>query len=169
MRITNDDIWRYLDSHRVVVTTNLGWAKSGANPMGRGVALQAAQRFPKLPMLYGEVCRRYRESTPVIEFGIVEGEPEVRLDMTKPSLIAKRGLILFPTKPFNKAAPQFSWKGDASIDLIERGAKQLAAGWKDVPVALPLVGCANGGLRDTDVIPILEKHLVGDNFLLVLR
>ena len=169
MRVTQGDLWDYRDTHRVVVPVNIGWTQVGENPMGRGVAKQAADRFPDLPAKYGNVCEHYRAVTPVVEFGVIAGRLEVRSTLTEPDPITRRGVILFPTKPLNVDAPHLSWRGPASLELIERGARQLAAGWSQVPVALPLVGCANGRLRDVDVIPILERYLTGDNFLLVLR
>ncbi len=159
-----------MPTHRVCVTTNIGWTtRGGRNPMGRGIALQAAQRFPDLPALYGVVCRSDREHTNVVEYKIGRtGALSGPLNAAS-ALFPSQGLIMFPTKPFNPDAPHLSWHGKASLDLIERGVHQLAGGWSNVPVALPLVGCANGGLRDTDVLPILERHLKADNFLLVLR
>ena len=152
------DIWEYLPTHAIVVPVNVGWTRAGRNVMGRGVALQAARRWPELPAIYGEACR-------------VAGAEMTVMSWQAP--YGKYWLVLFPVKPLNERAPWLSWRGPATLEMIERSADDLANlafawggrdGW---PIALPLVGCGNGGLREEDVLPILERHLAGDQFLLV--
>jgi hypothetical protein len=155
----------------IVVPVNIGWkkpgkdGKPGPNVMGRGVAAKAAERMgPVLPQLYGEFCAQHGAKTPVT------------FDLSS-------GLVLFPTKPLAEN-PAMSWKGKASLELIERSARQLAEmTWlnrkvvakntervpplEDDDVYVPLVGCGNGGLSVGDVVPILKEILVDDRFVLV--
>jgi hypothetical protein len=149
------NLWDYYDKGMwVVVTTNIGWKKDGSNPMGAGVAREAARRFPDLPMNYGIRCKKYQKNAAVWPF--LPGR-----------------LILFPTKPLNVEQPWLSWKSDSDYSLIERSAKQLAK-LIDIliqresitSVALPIVGCGNGNLEPKRVIQVLEKYL-NDTFILV--
>jgi hypothetical protein len=152
MNTVRGDLWEYADYGALVITTNIGWCRDGRNPMGRGVALQAAQRVIGLPGWYGKICKERGAATPVVEY-------------------AHRGklrLLLFPTKPLDALRPHMSWRNRASLALIERGLAQLAAEYT-TPVFLPLVGCANGGLREEDVLPLLHQYLTADNFTLVQR
>ena len=156
MKRKTDSLWRHHDEGRwVVITTNIGWKKDGDNPMGAGVAKEAAKRFPDLPTIYGVRCQKYRCDTAVWPF-----EPGK--------------LILFPTKPLNSNQPWLSWKNNSDYGLIEKSAKQLAylvfilreRGKFLSTVTLPMVGCGNGNLNPKRVTQILEKYL-DDTFLLV--
>lgn len=157
MREVYGNLWDYLPSHAVVVTTNVGWKKDGRNPMGRGVALEAAQRFPELPFWYGSYC--------------FDNEGDVGVVSWKPNRTESiEEIILFPTKPFNCHKPYLSWKSESSLELIEESTIQLARNWpREKSVVLPLPGCGNGGRKEEEVLPILRKYLVDDRFVLVRK
>lgn len=154
MREQIGNIWTWHQEGRwIVITTNIGWKKDGSNPMGAGIAKQAAERFEGLPEWYGKKCRKYRENTAV-------------------QVYRDGRLILFPTKALDIDRPWMSWKQDSSLDLIRRSTKQLSA-MIDIlddeifgDIGVPLVGCQNGNLRRKDVIPILQKYL-DDRFVLI--
>lgn len=148
------NLWDWEKSSLLVIPTNIGWKADGRNVMGAGLAKEAAARWHGLAEWYGKFCCEHREDTPVVRY---EWSP----------------LILFPVKPMSKLGPAMSWRLFASLELIERSAIQLSrwfeeTEWKD-SIAVPAVGCGNGRLRETDVIPVLEKHLVDDRFILVRR
>ncbi len=144
------NIWDYEVDHYIVIPTNIGWkAADKSNIMGRGVALQAAKKYPKLPLWYGLECSFAKAMTPVM-------------------LYPDAPLIMFPVKPLNEKEPWLSWRSNADLGLIERSAVQLKAFDKlDRPIALPMVGCGNGKLTPQDVRPILDKYLSDEKFLLV--
>jgi len=143
------DIWS-LAEHLKVIPTNVGWRKDGANVMGRGLAKQAEGRYPGLAEWYGGACQKMTSG------------PRIHL---------YEDLILFPVKPLNEDAPWLSWRSEASLEVIEKSAQQLArlarifhlAG----EIAVPLVGCGNGRLKEEDVLPILERYLNDNRFILV--
>lgn len=159
MQRTHKNIWTHnSEGGWIVITTNIGWKIDGSNPMGAGIARAAAERFPELPLWYGKKCRRHGQETGVLPYHPAK-------------------FFLFPTKPLSDQ-PWLSWKYDASLQLIMRSVRQLAAWIRFFesqnsapikPVGVPLVGCNNGNLRQRDVLPILEKHLSGDKFLLFSR
>ncbi len=151
MKIARGSLWDVeFYGHLKVVPINLGWKSSGANVMGRGVARQAAAKFPDLAMWLGQVCKNMASA-----------------DMVKINRYSN--LLMFPVKPLFKNAPHLSWQGDADFDLVERSARELASLWgSNQPIVLPLVGCGNGGLSPKKVLPMLFKHLHKDRFTLVL-
>lgn len=143
-------IWAYENTHALVIPTNLGWRmRDQSNIMGRGLALQAAKKYPDFPIWFGRECAARREATPVLVY---------------PSA----PLIAFPVKPLNAEAPWMSWKNKADLKLIERSAKQLAELKVERPIAVSMVGCGNGGLEMSDVRPILDRYLSHDRFTLIL-
>ena len=143
-------IWAYEKTHAIVIPTNIGWrARDQSNIMGRGLALQAAKKYPDFQLWFGRECAARLEMTPVLVY------PDAPL-------------IAFPVKPLNASAPWMSWKNKADLKLIERSAKQLAEIKVDRPVAVSLVGCGNGGCDIADVRPILDRHLSDDRFTLIL-
>ncbi len=146
-----------------MIPTNIGWKANGENPMGRGLAQEAAKRYPWLPDIYGQYCK------------LKESEAKVVFDM-------QSRMILFPTKPFNDDYPQLSWKSPACLDLIRKSAQELNAitlprkdeDWpKAKPlqtnhVFVPVVGCGNGLLNEDEVIEILKNEL-DDRYTLFLE
>jgi len=143
-------IWAYEKTHALVIPTNIGWkAKDQSNVMGRGLAQQAAKKYPDFQLWFGRECAARREATPVLLY------PDAHL-------------IAFPVKPLNPDAPWMSWKSKADLKLIERSAKQLSELKVDRPVAVSMVGCGNGGLDMADVRPILDRYLSRDEFTLIL-
>lgn len=116
------------------VPTNNETNARGDAIMGRGVALQAKERWPALPQVLGVKLRR--QGPGVYWF------PEWRL-------------ITFPTK--------HRWRERADIELIAASTLELAVlltgletvGWHLKTVVLPRPGCGNGGLRWEDVRPFV--------------
>ena len=162
MREVFGNLWDWYDAGAwVVVPCNVGWKRNGENVMGRGVAKQAKDRFAlkgiNLPLAVGTVFREaVRAGLPLTVFCA----PEWRV-------------IYFPTKPLNYVQPHLSWRNNATLGMIEASAWGLASYPTKIlldtttPIALPLVGTGCGGLREEDVLPILRKHLVSDQFVLV--
>jgi hypothetical protein len=145
VKLLAGDVWSLYDEGSwVVIPTNVGWRHDGSNVMGRGLARSAAQRFPHLPEWYGLLCRTG-------DHGLVA--------------ITDLRILCFPVKPLLQSAPHLSWDQKASPPLIERSAVELRAWLFHHPkshVALPLVGCGNGGLHPRIVIlllyPILQRE-----------
>lgn len=148
MKTFRGDIWSLLPGSLITIPTNCGWSTSGAGILGKGLALQAAQRFPKLAMWYGERCREFRENTPVLVYP--DGP-----------------LVLFPTKRLNVKLPWYSWRSPSTLEFIEQGLGQLIQLPIHQPVAVPLLGCGAGGLPEAEVVPMIERYLKDDRFTLV--
>ena len=164
MKVVRGDIWalaRERHSCAVVVPTNCGWTRSGANPMGRGVAQQAAALAgPELARWYGAYCRSHGAATPAV---LWRGAPSRGTGCPD--------LVLLPTKALTPEMPQLSWRGKSSLPLIERGLAQLSVMFNglDTEVLVPLLGCGSGGLAEEDVLPLMHRWLLSDRFMLVLR
>lgn len=154
MRRTRGNIWTFHRTHWVLVPTNVGFnLKEFEAIMGRGLALDAKRRFPDLPKWYGDVCMRQRKKTMFV-------------------LNHPHRLVLMPTKPFNEREPWNSWNCKSTIEFVEKQVAYLAQqnlDFWELPITLPLVGCGEGGLLAEDVMPVLERHLTSDLFLLVQR
>lgn len=148
MKAFRGDIWSLSASHFVIVPCNVGWTIAGIGVFGKGLALQAAQRFPKLPVWYGFQCQKFRENTPVLVY------PDA-------------ALVMFPTKPLNMKCPWHSWKGPSTLAFVEKGLAQLVQLQFARPVAVPLLGCGAGGLREQDVVELIGRYLKDDLFTLV--
>ena len=142
------DLWTFHEwGQPVVVPTNGSVNARGECVMGRGVALQAARKFPSLARDLGARIR-LTDDLRVLRF--------IQLN-----------LFAFPVK--------FHWREPADLVLIERSAAQLAMILDDLaengadvphPVYLPRVGCGNGRLLWKNVRPVLVRHL-DDRFTVV--
>ena len=150
MKVLRGSLWDpRLNNCVKVVPTNLGWKSNGENVMGRGVAKQATEKYQMLSSWYGWRCKAMADN-----------------ELTR--LYRYRDLVLFPVKSLDRLMPHMSWRQPASLELVEKSTIQLASFMGVDKVALPLVGCGNGGLDPCDVLPILQEHLRDDRFLLIL-
>lgn len=110
--------------------------------MGKGIALQFAERFKTNLKLYKEACKSGE---------LVVGR---MLAVTDADMQGERLIINFPTKK--------DWKHPSSYAYIEEGLKALVTLIKErhiTSIALPPLGCGNGGLQWAKVKPMIEGHL----------
>ncbi|WP_069660688.1 type II toxin-antitoxin system antitoxin DNA ADP-ribosyl glycohydrolase DarG [Arcticibacter eurypsychrophilus] len=110
--------------------------------MGKGIALQFKNRFANNYKVYKEACRV--KSFHVGELLVVQED-----DLTDKKLI-----INFPTKAH--------WRGDSRYEYIESGLQELRKLIIEKQVqsiALPPLGCGNGGLDWKKVQPMIDKYL----------
>ncbi|BCA53479.1 Appr-1-p processing protein [Nitrospira sp. KM1] len=134
--ITSGDILA-ADAEALVNTVNC------VGIMGRGIALQFRKAFPDNFKAYEAVCKR-KELQPgkMFVFGIN-------------SLTNPRYIINFPTKRH--------WKGKSRLTDIESGLKALVAEILRLgirSIAIPPLGCGQGGLDWGDVRPRIEQALM---------
>jgi hypothetical protein len=158
MREATGDIWTF-PSDAIAITTNGDVNGKGLAVMGRGVALQAAERFPDLRTALAESLRLYGN--------VVNCWDPYLLGAPQPDL----GLLLEdgeprPTLPYVVSFPvKAHWREPARPDLIRTSCLALremidVMGWDCV--VLPRPGCGNGGLAWDDVRPILME-IIGDD------
>lgn len=125
------DIWEELGAAVIAVTTSGTVTRKGNAVMSRGVANQAARRFPELPELLGGLLQRSGNHVHLLGHGIVS----------------------FPVEESAWANPEPS--------IISRSARELKEladreGWGKVLVPRP--GCGGGGLDWREVRPLLVEH-----------
>jgi hypothetical protein len=138
------DIWKLAVGHILCVTTNGFIKRNGSAVMGRGIALQASQRYPSLPRMLGE--RIALAGNHVHSFG----------------WFGPYKILTFPTK--------HNWFEKSDLDLIKRSAEELLEFDLDSPdhkIYLPRPGCSNGQLKWEVVKPAIESILESDRFILV--
>jgi O-acetyl-ADP-ribose deacetylase (regulator of RNase III)/uncharacterized protein YwgA len=107
--------------------------------MGKGVALEFKKRFPRMARDYEARCAR----------GEVRlGRPYLYSDETGARIIN------FPTKGH--------WRASSRVSDIELGLEYLVqhlTEWKVTSIALPPLGCGNGGLEWSEVGPLIYGKL----------
>lgn len=110
--------------------------------MGKGIALQFKNRFPNNYKVYRDACKNGSFKT---------GQVLVVLDG---DLLKKKWIINFPTKAH--------WKGDSKYEYIRTGLialKQALIDHNIQSVAIPPLGCGNGGLNWNEVRKMIEEEL----------
>jgi len=125
---TVGDIWTYAPISRIVITTNGSLTRDGRAIFGRGVAKQAAQRFPTLAVKLGRLLAVHGNH--VFDLG--------------------DGIVTFPVEETPWSLPD--------LQIIARSAEELRlladhAGLEQLIVPRP--GCGGGGLAWKDVKPLL--------------
>lgn len=112
--------------------------------MGKGIALQFKETFPQNYKAYIAACRN-------------DSLQPGKLLMTKDhNLEGEMIIINFPTKT--------EWFKKSQYGYIEDGLKALAkliVDQKIKSIAIPPLGCGNGGLKWEKVKPMMEKYLGG--------
>lgn len=136
--LLSTDIWTlHQPNNWVVITVNGDVNKQGKAVMGRGVAHQAALRFPAMPVFLANAIKTFGNNVHVFHHPF--------------------RLLSFPVK--------HHWMQNADLDLIHQSAEQLREAWNQVSeetggkIYLPSPGCKNGKLDWKDVKPILEPIL----------
>jgi hypothetical protein len=110
--------------------------------MGRGIALQARERYPRIDYTLGKLVAACGNHVYVLQ---------------------EEGIVSFPTK--------WDWCKQSDIELIKRSALELsyllrcALGPEDT-VLLPPPGCGNGGLTWENVKPVIAP-LLDDHYIVV--
>lgn len=138
MSVCRLDFWDVYDirsdGHMFVIPVNGSTNQQNDAVMGRGLAFDAARRYPFLRTEFGKLLKQQQHVVRVLE---------------------DKQFLLFPVK--------YKWHETANVELIASSCRQislLAKFWKYRVLYLPHVGCGNGGLDwKTDVRPVIEQYL----------
>jgi O-acetyl-ADP-ribose deacetylase (regulator of RNase III) len=109
--------------------------------MGKGIALQFKRAFPEMSKVYEAACQGgdvWPGRMHVVDLGGLAGGP--------------RWIVNFPTKAH--------WKARSKLPDIEMGLRDLIVTIKRLgitSIAVPALGCGNGGLEWQDVRPRIES------------
>jgi O-acetyl-ADP-ribose deacetylase (regulator of RNase III) len=106
--------------------------------MGKGIALEFKNRFPKLDQDYRQRCAQRK---------VVTGKPYVFYSYSQQ-------ILQFPTKNH--------WRNPSQIEFIIEGLQYLVEHKKELNItslAIPALGCNNGGLQWKTVYPIMVHYL----------
>jgi len=109
--------------------------------MGKGIALQFRQAFPEMYRAYEKACKdgdMQLGQVQVFDLGGLAGGP--------------RWIINFPTKGH--------WRADSRLADVENGLNDLVAKVRKLgirSIAIPPLGCGNGGLDWNEVRPRIEQ------------
>jgi len=170
------DLWvlaHQLNADAVCITTNGFCKKDGTAVLGRGCALEAVQRWPELPKIYGHMLKTLG----------------LRVDVM---LLRDQDyhLVAFPVKPVSVRANNMStnvlrykrvnyptgtfvpgWAAMADPNLIVKSCLELMNHidknkW-DITL-LPRPGCGNGGL-DWNEVKLLITPILDDRVIVVSK
>lgn len=108
--------------------------------MGKGIALQFKQAFPENFQQYKKACDAK---------GV---QPGRMFTVTTDKLFNPKYIINFPTKRH--------WRSQSKIEDIQTGLKALVVEVQQLgitSIAIPALGCGNGGLDWVEVKPLIES------------
>ena len=110
--------------------------------MGKGIALMFKERFPENYKAYAIACKtgQVRIGAMFVTFSTELCEP--------------RWIINFPTKQHWRHKTKWEWVRDGLVDL-----KQVILEHRITSVAIPPLGCGNGGLEWSMVRSLIEQAL----------
>lgn len=106
--------------------------------MGAGIALEFKKRYPNMFKKYKEICNKKLLKTGMLQI-FKEGD---------------KLILNFPTKD--------DWRNSSQMSYLELGLQKLVNTYKDkgiTSLAIPQLGCSNGGLDWKEVKPLMEKYL----------
>lgn len=108
--------------------------------MGKGIALMFKEAFPENFKIYARACKQNE-----VQVG--------RMFVTEPpELTGPKWIINFPTKKHWRHPSQLEWVVDGLVDLV----RVIKA--NDIrSIAIPALGCGNGGLDWSEVRPLIES------------
>jgi O-acetyl-ADP-ribose deacetylase (regulator of RNase III) len=134
IEITKGDLLRQTDADAIVNTVNC------VGVMGKGIALQFKNKWPANYKAYKAACQN----------GEVQIGKMFVFDCGR--LVKPHYIINFPTKDHWRAKSKIEFIHSGLIDLIEQ-VRQLNI----KTIALPPLGCGNGGLAWSEVRPLIEN------------
>ena len=153
----------------IVIPTNVGWKyRDGKNPMGKGLAQQAARRFRFLPEMYGTVCKTHKAATPLIILRVNRW---------------CRYLLLLPTKELDVERPYLSWMRPTNPDALacrlqalEHHAQTFRSDNDPYPyyrpgrrILIPSLGCGYGSLPHDCFMQLTQAYLHHPAFVHVIH
>lgn len=110
--------------------------------MGKGIALQFKEEFPNNYSVYRAACKNK------------ELYPGKLLVVREQTMKGERVIINFPTKT--------EWYMKSKYEYIEKGLEELAKiieSYDIKSIAIPPLGCGNGGLEWSKVKQLIERYL----------
>jgi O-acetyl-ADP-ribose deacetylase (regulator of RNase III) len=110
--------------------------------MGKGIALMFKEAFPENFDAYSAACKD--ERVRIGEMFVTE----------RASVLGPRWIINFPTKKDWRTKTKLDWVRDGLDDL-----REVLLSRHIKSVAVPPLGCGNGGLRWDEVKPLIEEKL----------
>lgn len=123
-----------------LITTNPVVRKDGAVVMGRGIALQAKTRFPKLPFDFGSRLKKLEELKRVRKMGTIG---------------------VYEHQPVGFFMVKDHFAQEAKLSIIQSSVRDLLVflydGPEDYRVDLNFPGIGNGRLSREEVLPIIEQ------------
>ena len=141
MILERGDMWSVFGKTDLfLITTNPIVRKDGGVVMGRGIAKQAADRFPKLPCQIGELLVNWEVfvSSTIPMYSAPVGEYDGQL------------IGFFMVKKH--------WREKACLDIIEKSVKDVCAfSQRCARIDLNFPGIGNGKLAREDVLPVISK------------
>jgi hypothetical protein len=173
MREATADLWSFLGkAEHICITTNPIVNAQGLAVMGRGCALEAAQRWPEVRKVLAAQVLDWGNKPHVL--GSVGGQGDVwiypdcpmRLNQLIDLRLFEGGSLLwsFPVK--------HHWRERADLELIKDSARRLKAiidlYEPKSQVVIPRPGCGNGGLEWIQVAEVLAG-ILDDRFLVVTK
>jgi len=108
--------------------------------MGKGIALQFKQAFPEVFRDYEKACKK--NEVKIGRMHVVDTN----------ALVGPKYVINFPTKQH--------WKEKSKMSYIVEGLTDLEQKVRELDIqsiAIPPLGCGNGGLKWEEVRPLIEK------------
>lgn len=111
--------------------------------MGKGIALQFKRAYPENFYQYEKACK------------VKEVKPGRMFTVATSTIFNPKYIINFPTKRH--------WKGKSKIEDIKAGLTALVAEVQRLnitSIAIPPLGCGNGGLNWLDVKPLVESAFI---------
>lgn len=115
--------------------------------MGKGLALEFKKRYPEMYEEYRHLCKKGE---------LIIGKLHL-YEATKP------WILNFPTKNH--------WRCKSKLEYIEAGLKTFVEKYKEwgiKSIAFPQLGCQQGGLKWSDVKPLMERYLANLPELMVI-
>jgi hypothetical protein len=166
------NIWNYEYTSTIGIPTNGYIAKNGSGVMGRGLALQAKNRYKGIERNLGDLIKTQGNVV-----GYIWKNPNILAIPVKPS-----HLLIETTEDFKQVLPRVRNLYDigfvvpgfhcrASIDIIERSLQQLILFITEHNISsvhIPMLGCGNGDLSPSkDFAPLLKKMKLPNSISLI--
>lgn len=162
MQEIKGDLWD-IECDAVCITTNGFVKKDGTSVMGKGCAKQAAEFFPHIPKLLGNMVSQFGnhvfnlityEGVSIVTFPVKPVEQRCKLNQIN--------VVKHMRKHYSEGDMVPGWACIADPEVMIRSLDELVEmadnnGWKKV--LIPRIGCGHGELEWKNVKSLLDRVL----------
>lgn len=162
MKLLKQDWFSFLNKPNTIClwTGNMSLTGSGNAVMGAGLAKALSTRYPRIKSTLSSIMR----TNPIVIHTLPDKYGNMTRILTPRIVMASKTIWMFPVK--------YGWWEKADLELIRHSCRTLnsyASSNQHLQFILNFPGIGAGGLKYSQVFPVIQEELTSDNITVVIK